>query len=436
MKVGFVSLPLSGHLNPMISLARKVQSQGHDVVFIGVEDAASAVRAAGLEFHVVAREEIPLGGNADTYRELAKLRGLEIIRYFAATGLGLLCKTMLEYLPGAITELGIDALAIDTIHLFAELAAIRMNIPYVHVSNILHIDSTGATPPCSFSFPYEESAEARARNTAAVAELGELLFPVINVAIEYAEKHQLGIDWSVPGVTVSKTAVITQIPRVFDFPKVGCVPQFHYTGPFQDADARVAVPFPWERLDGRRIIYASLGTLVNGLEDVYRVIGAACSSIPDAQLVLSIGENVRAADLGPFPAGTIVVEKAPQLEILEEASLCITHAGANTVLESLSAGVPMIAIPIGFDQPGVAARVAYHGVGEFIEEEQLTEDALRSLILTVLDDPNYGIRAMQMKDEILAGNGLERAATILGESLREAVRLNKEAQEALVLVNS
>jgi zeaxanthin glucosyltransferase len=44
----------------------------------------------------------------------------------------------------------------------------------------------------------------------------------------------------------------------------------------------------------------------------------------------------------------------------------------STVLESLSAGVPMIAIPIGFDQPGMAARVAYHGVGEFIEEEQLS----------------------------------------------------------------
>jgi UDP-glucoronosyl and UDP-glucosyl transferase len=53
-----------------------------------------------------------------------------------------------------------------------------------------------------------------------------------------------------------------------------------------------------------------------------------------------------------------------------EPVVALTHAGANTVLESLSAGVPMIAIPIGFEQPGMAARVAYQGVGEFIEEEQ------------------------------------------------------------------
>ena len=41
----------------------------------------------------------------------------------------------------------------------------------------------------------------------------------------------------------------------------------------------------------------------------------------------------------------------------------------NTVLEALSTGVPMVAIPIAYDQPGVAARIAYHHVGEFIDLE-------------------------------------------------------------------
>jgi zeaxanthin glucosyltransferase len=334
MKIGFVSLPLWGHLNPMISLAREVKSQGHEVVFIGVEDAAPPVMAAGLDFHVIAQEEVPRGRNDEIYRSLARLRGLDIIRYFAETGLALLCKATLEHLPGAITALGIDALAIDTIYFFTELAAIRMNIPYVHISNVLHMDPTGATPPCQFSFPYEDSAEARARNTAAIAEVGKLLLPVIHVAVDYAKKHSLPIDWSVRGSTVSQTAVLTQIPKVFDFPKVGSLPQFHYTGPFHDAGARAAVPFPWERLNGKRIIYASLGTMVNGLEHVYRKIASACSSVPDTQLVLSIGDHIEMDELGVLPEDAIVVRKAPQPEILKQASLCITHAGANTVLES------------------------------------------------------------------------------------------------------
>jgi zeaxanthin glucosyltransferase len=38
MKIGFISLPVTGHLNPMTALARKLQSRNHEVVFIGVPD--------------------------------------------------------------------------------------------------------------------------------------------------------------------------------------------------------------------------------------------------------------------------------------------------------------------------------------------------------------------------------------------------------------
>ena len=50
MKIGFVSMPLSGHLNPMTALARKLQSHGNEIVFIGVPDVEPFARAAGLNF--------------------------------------------------------------------------------------------------------------------------------------------------------------------------------------------------------------------------------------------------------------------------------------------------------------------------------------------------------------------------------------------------
>jgi UDP-glucoronosyl and UDP-glucosyl transferase len=80
------------------------------------------------------------------------------------------------------------------------------------------------------------------------------------------------------------------------------------------------------------------------------------------QVVLSVGRNVNPGDLERIPPNTIVVRIAPQIELLKRAALCITHAGLNTALEALAQGVPMAAIPIGYDQPGVAARIAYHGV--------------------------------------------------------------------------
>ena len=59
MKIGFVSLPVAGHLNPMTALARRLQSRGHGVVFIGVPDVEPFARAAGLRFVPFCENEYP-----------------------------------------------------------------------------------------------------------------------------------------------------------------------------------------------------------------------------------------------------------------------------------------------------------------------------------------------------------------------------------------
>jgi UDP:flavonoid glycosyltransferase YjiC (YdhE family) len=58
MKLGFVSMPLSGHLNPMTALARRLQSRGNEVVFFGVPDVEPFARAAGLDFVATAKQSI------------------------------------------------------------------------------------------------------------------------------------------------------------------------------------------------------------------------------------------------------------------------------------------------------------------------------------------------------------------------------------------
>jgi zeaxanthin glucosyltransferase len=84
------------------------------------------------------------------------------------------------------------------------------------------------------------------------------------IAQSYAKRNGLEIDWSNPAVTLSKLAVITQTPKEFDFPISHLPPQFHYADPFHDNEGREPVPFPWEKLTGKPLIYASMGTLVNG----------------------------------------------------------------------------------------------------------------------------------------------------------------------------
>jgi MGT family glycosyltransferase len=295
----------------------------------------------------------------------------------------------------------------------------RLGMPYAHIWNVLHLDFSGATPNSLFSWPYQTTPEALARNLEGLKKIGGFLAPVLAVAKSYAEKHGLEIDWNDPNATVSKLAVITQTPREFDFPISNWPPQFHYAGPFHDGEGREQVPFPWENLTGAPLIYASMGTLLNGIGIVYRTILEAVRRSPETQLVLSVGNNVILDDLGTIPSNAIVVPKAPQIELLKRAALCITHAGVNTALEALAQGVPMVAIPIGFDQPGVAARIAYHRVGEFVEVENLTVERLSELIQRVRKNPSYRLRARYFRKMIARTRGLDVAAYAIEQALKE-----------------
>ena len=196
-----------------------------------------------------------------------------------------------------------------------------------------------------------------------------------------AEAERAGIkpNWEDPSSLFSDLPWITQCPREFDFESAHWSEQFHYAGPFHDGKGRPDLSFPWDRLTGEPIVYASMGSLQNGNADVFRTIAGAVAKTA-AQLVLSIGPVLRPEQIGSVPKNAIVVNQAPQLELMKKTSVCITHAGFNTVMEALTQGVPQVAIPITNDQPGVAARIAAHQTGVVTSLEDLTVSHLSTLV--------------------------------------------------------
>jgi zeaxanthin glucosyltransferase len=234
-----------------------------------------------------------------------------------------------------LTAAGVDAVVLDTALVYAELAAMSLGMPYIHVSVALHRDYSGCTPPYFYDWPHETTPAALARNRKGVESFLEMLAPTIAVARAYAKRAGLDVDWDNPSATISSLAWITQTPREFDFESSHWPKEFHYTGPFHDGAGRMDVDFPWERLTGEPLIYASMGTMLNGLADVYRTIIAATAKHEGFQLVLSVGDLLDPEQIGSLPSNTILVEHAPQLELLKRASVCITHAGLNTVSISL-----------------------------------------------------------------------------------------------------
>jgi MGT family glycosyltransferase len=217
---------------------------------------------------------------------------------------------------------------------------------------------------------------------------------------------------------LSPLAQITQLPEALEFEVVGDKPSgLHYTGPFVHSEQRPAVEFPWERLDGRPLIYASMGTLQNGSEAIFRTIAEACAGL-DSQLLISLGGGLDPARLGKLAGNPLVVSFAPQLEILKRAVLVITHAGLNTVLESLCEGVPLVAVPLANDQPGVAARVMARGACVVVPLQRLNAARLRKAVMLVLQDARYREAAQVLQRTIQRMDGSGRAADLIEQVLK------------------
>jgi MGT family glycosyltransferase len=323
---------------------------------------------------------------------------------------------MFNSLPAALSEAAVDAVVIDTVLFYIELVPMSLGMPYVHVANALHFDYSGYTPICFYDWPHETTPAALARNRKGVENFLEMLAPTVSVAAAYAKRVGIDVDWENPSATISNLAWISQTPRGFDFESSHWPPEFQYSGPFHDGTGRVDFDFPWERLTGEPLVYASMGTMLNDLVDIYRTITAATANRKGLQLVLSVGDQLDADQLGPVPKNTIIVKGAPQLELLKRASVCITHAGLNTVLESLAQGVPQVAIPVTVDQPGVAARIAEKKTGMSVPLKELSVSRLALLLEQVLSDSTYRDNARYFQRVIAKTDGRSKAADLLERS--------------------
>jgi len=412
-RLGAFCFPGAGHINPMTALARALELRGHSVVIFGIADVESRVRSAGIEFHPIGASDFPPGTLKALDDRLGELSGLAAFRFtinrVAATG-----RMILRDAPAAIREAKVDALLIDEADVSGSVAE-YLGIPFVSIAFIPSINHDDRLPPFCFGWGPEQDRFSRIRNyigMRVVEWVGKPISDVVN-----RQRKQWGLKpFKHTGDALSPLAEITQMPQALEFVQARRRDHLYFTGPFVNPSQRPAIDFPWGRLDGRRLVYASLGTLQNGLESVFRTIAEACSTLP-VQLVVSLGGGLEPERLGKLPGDPLLVPFAPQLEILKRADAVITHAGINTVLESLSEGVPLVAIPIANDQPGVAARVVAKGAGVVVSRNRLTTPRLRRAVRLILEDPRFRASAQDLARIMNQIDGPALAAKIIERTL-------------------
>jgi len=404
----------TGHLNTMIPLGSELLRRGHRVTVFNLLDAKTTTLASGLEFQPLAENEFPAGSMTEGLGKLGKLSGLTAFRY-TIKAFTEISAALLREAPIAIQKAGVEALLVDQVSFEGGTIAEFLNLPFVTVCSALMVNRDPNIPPFGTPWQYNPTLPNRLRNQLSYQLLNLAVKPIREVIAEYRHQWKLPL-YSHPNDGYSKLAQLSQQPAEFEFPRQNLPPHFHFTGPYHNPATRKPVPFPFEQLTCQPLIYASMGTVQNRLLDVFQTIASACEGL-DAQLVISLGGGATPESFPQLPGNPIVVGYAPQLELLQKATLTITHAGMNTTLESLSNGVPMVAIPVANDQPGVAARIAYTGVGELVSLKELSVSKVRSAIVKVLTQESYKQRAIALQEAIGRSGGVKRAADIIEQAV-------------------
>ncbi|GAA2196325.1 macrolide-inactivating glycosyltransferase [Streptomyces bangladeshensis] len=179
----------------------------------------------------------------------------------------------------------------------------------------------------------------------------------------------------------------------------------------------------WQRpADAEKVVLVSLGSAFTKQPAFYRACVRAFAGLPGWHVVLQVGRHVTRADLGDVPADVEVHNWVPQLAILRQADLFVTHAGAGGSQEGLATATPMIAVPQAVDQFGNADMLQALGVARHLPAEEADAERLREAALALVDDPEVARRLKEVQAEMAREGGTRRAADLIEAELPAARR--------------
>lgn len=398
----FGGIPNAGHshLRTMIAFGQELERRGHRFTMFQTRSAEHAVQKAGLATRVIPGDDQAI---ERLFQQVSAERGASLRAY--PEYMRLTSALLAQQAPALLRSSEVDFLLVDQEEPGGSAAADITGISYASICNSLPLNQEPEMPPAFLPWRYSSSWWARARNVLGYRVRDVVIRNVFRTVNAERRRHRLA-EYSIPDDSFSTILQVSQTIPEFDFPRKRLPECFYYAGPYMRFAEQKDVPFPFDRLNQRPLIYVYFGGMSGPRLDVVRNICAACASL-DAQVVVSLGHSCY--PVTDLPGNPIVVDFAPQNRLLTQASLAISHGGLNTTIESLGAGTPMLIIPFTGDQPGIGARVAYTRTGECLPLSQCRVENLALLISRVMSSPEYRRNAALMKSRIELTRGIPGA---------------------------
>lgn len=371
-----------GHVTPMLGLAGELVARGHDVVFAAPGEYEKGVAASGADFHRVRSTWDSLDPEA-----IPQMHGREMVR-----AMGLLLdetKAMVEQLadlprPDLVVHDG-------TLGWWGRILAHRWEVPSVETwpnfvgNKHWNMSEYVRINPFSPRFLLTMLRIGRYVRSEGISDVGAFM----QGRLASARIVTLPQSFQPRGETFSDHDFVGPIIADRSF-------QGEWNGPPQELP----------------VFLVSLGTAYNNQPEFFRMVAESARGRP-WHVVMAVGEQVEMGDLGELPPNVEAHRRVPQLAVLERAQAFVTHAGMGSTLESLALEVPMIAVPQMAEQQANADQIQDLGLGEALDPQTITPDALWSAIDRVAHDSQIARRLADISTEIKASGGARAGADVV-----------------------
>lgn len=381
----FIVPPFTGHINPTLSTGKCLLEKGHSVAWIGHDSIIkNKIPSGGTFIPIVADTTF----NINKYLEkLKNIRGIKSIKYLFEDVLLPLAHSMHDHIQPGVDQYKPDIIICDQQTWAGFIVAIKNNIPY----------ATSCTTSAAISSPFDEFTR--------VSEWSDNI--IINLQKHYGIKGD-----RVRTISELLTLIYSTKSLVGDdivFPK-----SYKFVGPAIEKRPHDEY-FPWGKFKTSysKKIFFSFGTLNSEwgkkiFQSIYNIYKNT-----EYQIICSAPK-----DFFPLiPKNFIVEPFVPQLEILPNIDLVFSHAGHNTVCETLAHGIPLVLCPVKDDQSIVAHQCVMAGVGERVKFGRLNERILKETIEKVLNDKKYKEKAKLIQKSLINAGGSNKAAEYLIQSV-------------------
>ena len=367
MRILFINLPYHGHVIPTIGLVQELIKAGHQVTYLTPHDWEARIAESGADF--LGYENNP---QLDKQIRNAFFKAEEVIA------------------------------AYDLV-LYEQFFFVGKHLAEKHGKKCVRIFTAPAT-----------NKELMRAFISSGGPMGIFRIPLIGTLWTMDAVKGLGIklkcrNWLDEIVENPPECNLVYTLRSFqpfaeDFPEG----QFHFIGP--SVYKRKEEDFP---VLAKPVIYISIGTILKGGENFFRACLEAFEK-EKVTVVLSVG-NFDISRLKHIPENFVIRNRVPQIAVLKQASLFITHGGMNSVSEAMVHGVPMVVIPFVSDQPVNARQVEKLGLGKVLDYKAITANALRDTAFSVMEDRQIQENLRKVQDEIACAAGNAGAGKIIDE---------------------